>query len=465
MNAGYFATSGVDNGAVHAPSSSAAGGNGVFLYGANGGFPTGSYNGGNYWVDVVYGTTLDSTPPTLIAKGPAAGATDVSLGAAVTAKFSEAVQAASGTFTLTGPGGVSVLAVVSYDAVSQTYTLTPSSPLASTTTYTVSISGVKDLSGNVMAGTQTWTFTTAGAVTQTTTADFGTGTTTGTLVTNVSGGEIQLAPALYDDFTGATLSSAWTTSSWASEGGGPTSITTSGGVLTVSGGEVSAPVTAAGASVQGVVNFGAAPYQNFGLATGLDTAGNYWAMFGTQGTSNTLYARVNVAGSLTDVSIGALPTGFHLYKVQPISGGFQFYVDGTPMATVNAAIPAGTQMNLIASAFGGSPSPALQVDSVQVNAYPSSGTFVSSVINAGVPASWGTLSWTASLPPNTSIVVETRTGNTATPDDGTWSAWSADTNGGVIGSPSGQYIQYRITLVSTDPSATAVLSDITLNWN
>jgi hypothetical protein len=188
-------------------------------------------------------------------------------------------------------------------------------------------------------------------------------------------------------------------------------------------------------------------------------------MFGTQGTSNTLYARVNVAGSLTDVSIGALPTGFHLYKVQPISGGFQFYVDGTPMATVNAAIPAGTQMNLIASAFGGSPSPALQVDSVQVNAYPSSGTFVSSVINAGVPASWGTLSWTASLPPNTSIVVETRTGNTATPDDGTWSAWSADTNGGVIGSPSGQYIQYRITLVSTDPSATAVLSDITLNWN
>jgi hypothetical protein len=53
---GYFANSGVDNGVLHALSSPAAGGNGVFLYGA-GGFPSQSWDATNYWVDVVFSTS------------------------------------------------------------------------------------------------------------------------------------------------------------------------------------------------------------------------------------------------------------------------------------------------------------------------------------------------------------------------------------------------------------------------
>jgi hypothetical protein len=52
FDGGYFATSGVNSGPLHAPSSGAAGGNGVYVYGTSG-FPTNTFNATNYWVDVV----------------------------------------------------------------------------------------------------------------------------------------------------------------------------------------------------------------------------------------------------------------------------------------------------------------------------------------------------------------------------------------------------------------------------
>src|SRR6185312_7764248 len=52
----YFASSGVDNGVLHALSNTAAGGNGVYVYGS-GGFPSQTYLSSNYWVDVVFSTT------------------------------------------------------------------------------------------------------------------------------------------------------------------------------------------------------------------------------------------------------------------------------------------------------------------------------------------------------------------------------------------------------------------------
>jgi hypothetical protein len=54
-DAGYFGSSGVTNGPLTAPASSAVStGNGVYAYGASSGFPNGSFNATNYWVDVVF---------------------------------------------------------------------------------------------------------------------------------------------------------------------------------------------------------------------------------------------------------------------------------------------------------------------------------------------------------------------------------------------------------------------------
>ena len=67
-------------------------------------------------------------------------------------------------------------------------------------------------------------------------------------------------------------------------------------------------------------------------------------------------------------------------------------------------------------------------------------------------------------PANTGIRVETSSGNTPTPGDGTWSAWAAVTADGTIASPSARYIRYRVTFTTNDPSATAVLNDVALAW-
>jgi hypothetical protein len=50
----FFASAGVDNPPLHALSSGASGGNGVYAYGSASAFPTSTYNAANYWVDVVF---------------------------------------------------------------------------------------------------------------------------------------------------------------------------------------------------------------------------------------------------------------------------------------------------------------------------------------------------------------------------------------------------------------------------
>ena len=53
----YFAATGVDTGPLHALRDGVDGGNGLYRYGTGGGFPTETYQAGNYWVDVVFTTS------------------------------------------------------------------------------------------------------------------------------------------------------------------------------------------------------------------------------------------------------------------------------------------------------------------------------------------------------------------------------------------------------------------------
>jgi hypothetical protein len=297
---------------------------------------------------------------------------------------------------------------------------------------------------------------------QTSVADFTAGTQSNTMVTDMSGGEVSLLSSFRDEFDGTALGSAWTTTSWTPSGGGPTSVTEAGGILSVAGAEVLAANTATGAGVEGSVNFGAAPYQNFGMATDLSTAaGNDWALFGTEGTSGTLFAQVNVSGTTQSVSLGALPSGFHDYRIEPVSGGIQFSVDGVVLTTINLAIPANTPMAIAMSTFNGSPQPAMQVDWVRTTSYATSGTFTSSTLDAGRNVVWGAVNWTANLPTGTSITVLT----SSSTDGVNWSAWTVATNGGTVGSPSGRYLRYRIVLTTTDPTVTPSLSSIVFTWD
>ncbi|RIK35198.1 MAG: hypothetical protein DCC55_31060, partial [Chloroflexi bacterium] len=131
----YFATNGVNSPPLRALSTGAASGNGVFRYGATSGFPTESFNASNYWVDVLFSTSIveDTTAPTVVGVGPVAGASGVAVSTVVTATFSEALDPASingTTFELRDGQGAVVAASVSYAAGALTASLTPASALA-----------------------------------------------------------------------------------------------------------------------------------------------------------------------------------------------------------------------------------------------------------------------------------------------------------------------------------------------
>ncbi|SMD25523.1 DUF4082 domain-containing protein [Lentzea albidocapillata] len=166
-NGGYAVTGGYFNGqtasygGIRALANGTDGSNGLFRYGAGGGFPTSSYNGANYWVDVVYRSGLngDTTPPTLDTRTPAADATGIAVNAPLSIRFSEAVDPASAQIWLTDPGGAKLYGTVALSGDQRTVTWTPTAALAPSTRYTASVL-IADANGNAMANTATWSFTT-----------------------------------------------------------------------------------------------------------------------------------------------------------------------------------------------------------------------------------------------------------------------------------------------------------------
>ncbi len=168
-NAGYFSTIGVDNSPLHAPATGVDGPNGVFNYGAST-FPTSTFNGGNYWVDVVFTTKpTNGVGPAVVSTSPLNGSGTTTPGASITATFNETVDPTSitsSTFQLLAPGGAVVAATVSYNPATMTATLTPASQLVPLTSYTAVLTGgsanprVQDLAGLPLASDFSWSFST-----------------------------------------------------------------------------------------------------------------------------------------------------------------------------------------------------------------------------------------------------------------------------------------------------------------
>ena len=452
---GYFAGSTFTNGPLSALSTAEGNGNGLYRYVVGGGFPSTSFNSTNYWVDVVFNDSVsDSTAPTVTAKTPTAGQSGVNLTTTVNVTFSEPVQAGTISLVLKDAAGNTVNGSLVYDQVTQVATFTPSASLTSAAVYTVTLSGTKDMVGNTMASTS-WSFTTKGVVTQTTTSDFASGTFNGTVATNAGGGALQLEGSFLDEFSGTQLNAAtWGTSNWSSSGAN----TVAGGVLSVKGTQVLSAQTYTGKTVEGSVKFAATAYQHFGFATGLDNAStNYWAIFSTSNTSNTLFARVDKKGVTQDVNLGALPTGFHAYRVESTATGFSFYVDGTLKTTIALAFPTGTGLRIAMSAFNTSTS--LQADSVQIAGYASTGTYTSAALDAGQAVNWQNVNWQANTPTGTSVQVKIRVSN----DGINWSDWVIMDNGSAA-NLTGRYIQYTVTLTTTDATKTPEFYGISFDF-
>ena len=109
----------------------------------------------------------DTTPPAVTTLTPANGATGVPLATQIIATFSEPIDPATiAAVELRDASSVVVPANASYNAASNTVTLTPISPLASSTLYTVVVRGgatdprIKDVAGNALAQDVSASFTT-----------------------------------------------------------------------------------------------------------------------------------------------------------------------------------------------------------------------------------------------------------------------------------------------------------------
>jgi hypothetical protein len=165
LDAGYFASAGVDNQPLHAyQNGTGGGGNGVFAASTDpaGVFPGSTFNANNYWVDVLFDATL---VPQVADTTPAFHATYVDPSANATVTFSVPMDAASinsATVFLRGPGNVLVPAGVSYDAGHRTATIDPAGTLDLNATYTIVVksgaSGAKSTGADALTSDFASTF-------------------------------------------------------------------------------------------------------------------------------------------------------------------------------------------------------------------------------------------------------------------------------------------------------------------
>jgi hypothetical protein len=186
----FFAASGVDKPPLHVPSNATTP-NGLYKYGSSSTFPDQTYLSENYWVDVVFEDPApDTTAPQVSSVSPASGGTGAPPSGPITVVFNEAMDASSiglSTIELRDPGDNAVTASVTYNATTRTATLQPSSALSVSTVYTATVRGgaadpaVKDVAGNRLASTMSWSFTTSSSLTALTALPASVTVQTGTL--------------------------------------------------------------------------------------------------------------------------------------------------------------------------------------------------------------------------------------------------------------------------------------------
>jgi hypothetical protein len=113
----YFTSNGIDNPPLHALQNGVDGSNGVYTYGSAGSFPASSWNASNYWVDVVFATSLgpDNTPPVISSVASAPGTSTATItwttDEASSSRVDYGTSSGSLTQSATGPSNVTAHSV------------------------------------------------------------------------------------------------------------------------------------------------------------------------------------------------------------------------------------------------------------------------------------------------------------------------------------------------------------------
>ena len=131
-------------------------GNGVFSEGTTA--PTDAYRDANYWVDPVF-VMGAQMPPKIASSTPIDRATSVPTSTKPAGVLTKDITQSTLAMTVVSGSGTSVAGTVGYDAPTRTATFTPTSALAASTTYTVTVAATD--TGGLAMTPATWTFRTA----------------------------------------------------------------------------------------------------------------------------------------------------------------------------------------------------------------------------------------------------------------------------------------------------------------
>ncbi|HEX4727163.1 MAG TPA: DUF4082 domain-containing protein, partial [Jatrophihabitans sp.] len=439
---GAFATAGVDNVPLHVPVHG-----GSYVYGQ--GFPAGNSDA-NYWVDPVLSATAPPAP--VISSVAASGS-----GSTATVTWTTNVNTSSrvdygisaGTLNL----NVSSAAAVTSHSMQLTG-LTPN------TRYYYRVTSMDSLNRSVTSPASPATATyipTVAPMTDTTTANFTAGTVSSSYVASNGDGEVVLAPSQADEFNGTTVPSTWVAQT-----------NVSGGTASVANGSVrlsgeflrTSNAYASGRSLEALVTMG--PNQQLGWYT---TSNANARMQFAVNTSNQLIASENDGSSGTVSSTVA--TGWvaapHKFRIEWNSTSLVYYLDDVQVYTHSFTSNFSNMRAFFSDAATNDT--ALSVDWARIGPYATSGTFTSRVFDASAAVGWTGLSWDATVPTGTTLVVKVRTGNTATPGTG-WTGFATiSTSGGSIGATA-RYVQYQLTLTSSGTRyVTPSIRSVTLNYS
>lgn len=299
---------------------------------------------------------------------------------------------------------------------------------------------------------------TVAPIARTAVADFA-GTNSNTLITNMSGGEVSLAPTIENNFDGTALGTGWATQ--AVNTGGTSAV--SGGQVTIDGSAMRSTNTYGNTTAvefTGVLGTVANRFVGFGNTTFASTGSARYGF--STGAGNQLQAvsrggLFNLATNTTNLT-ASLATTSHVYRIERSSGSAVFKIDGVTVAThTNTTSSATLNVGGLDPVTGGG---GVTVNWLRVLPYATSGTWTSNVIDASAPVTWGAFSFTSAANGG-SLTVQTRTGNTAVPD-GTWTAFTTRASGANL-NVTARYIQYRITFTPPANRLTSpVVDSVTL---
>jgi hypothetical protein len=171
-----------------------------------------------------------------------------------------------------------------------------------------------------------------------------------------------------------------------------------------------------------------------------------WVGFETLGTSIYSFAQKGYAKTYLATYGTTLNGAMHHYRIE-------WYADHVVVSVPDVPSVAPFSFNI---AIGGHMTPTIQnakIDSFHLTSLAGSvnesGNFSSRIFDAGALTRWDKVTWAQQVPANTSVQMQVRTGNTATPD-GTWSAWETSyASGDALSLPKGRYAQYKVDMTSS----------------